>query len=108
MRNDDLINSISIKYPIRTADSFISRFFGLMGKRDVDYGLLLIPCKSIHTFFMKISIDVVYLDKTLTVVDIERNMMPWKTGKYHSKAYGILELPAGMADKLELAVGKHL
>ncbi len=79
-----------------------------MGKENVDYGLLLIPCKSIHTFFMKVNIDVVYLDNALTVVDIEKNMAPWKTGKYHSKAHGILELPAGMADKLELAVGKHL
>lgn len=108
MRNDNLLQSISLNYPIRAADTFVSRFFGLMGKENVDYGLLLIPCKSIHTFFMKVNIDVVYLDNALTVVDIEKNMAPWKTGKYHSKAHGILELPAGMADKLELAVGKHL
>lgn len=108
MRNNNLLSSISVNYPIRTADTFGSRFLGLMGKRDVDYGLLLLPCKSIHTFFMKIPIDVVYLDAALTVVDIERKMKPWKMGKYRSKAYGILELPAGTADKLHLAVGKHI
>lgn len=108
VKNDNLLRSLSEKYPIRTADTFISRFFGLMGKRNVDYGLLLIPCKSIHTFFMKIDIDVVYLDHSLTVVDIERNMKPWKTGKYRSKAYGVLELPAGMADKLDIVVGMTL
>lgn len=79
-----------------------------MGKRNVDYGLLLIPCKSIHTFFMKINIDVVYFDKAMTIVDIDRDMKPWRTGKYRKEAYSVLELPAGMADKLELAVGRHL
>lgn len=108
MKKNSLLQSISIKYPIRTADSFFSRFLGLMGKRNTDYGLLLIPCKSIHTFFMKMNIDVIYFDKFLTVVDIDRNMKPWRTGKYRREAYGILELPAGMADRLELSVGKHL
>lgn len=108
MRHVALQKTFSIGYPVRTADTFISRFLGLMGKKHVDYGLLLIPCKSIHTFFMKIPIDVVYLDAELTVVDIERNLKPWKTGKICSKAYGVLELPSGLADKLHIAVGKPI
>lgn len=108
MQNKNNSSAFSIHYPIRTADTFISRFLGLMGKKNVDYGLLLIPCKSIHTFFMKIPIDVVYLDASLKVLDIQKNMKPWKTGKYYSKAYGILELPAGVADQLHIAVGAHI
>ncbi|MBP7174803.1 MAG: DUF192 domain-containing protein [Thermoclostridium sp.] len=100
--------SFSIKYPVRTADTFASRFLGLMGKSNVDYGLLLFPCKSIHTFFMKIPIDVVYLDRAMTIVKIEKNMMPWKTGKTCKNAYCILELPAGVADQLHLAVGNSV
>jgi len=42
------------------------------------------------------------------VVDIERNLKPWKTGKICSKAYGVLELPSGLADKLHIAVGKPI
>jgi hypothetical protein len=108
MQTDDFLHSFSINYPVRTANTFISRFLGLMGKRKVEYGLLLIPCKSIHTFFMRIPIDVVYLDASLTILDITRGMKPWKTGKYYGKARGVLELPAGVADRLQLAVGKHL
>ena len=105
MSKKERLHSFSIEYPIRTADTFVRRFLGLMGKRDVDYGLLLVPCKSIHTFFMKIPIDVVYLDAAMTIVKIEKNMMPWKTGKTCKNAYCILELPAGVADQLHLAVG---
>ena len=78
-----------------------------MGKRNVDYGLLLIPCKSIHTFFMKINIDVVYFDKAMTIVDIDRDMKPWRTGKYRKKLT-VSGTSGRNADKLELAVGRHL
>lgn len=107
MQNGNL-HPLVIDYPIVTAKTFLRRFLGLMGKSRVDYGLYLLPCKSIHTFFMRIPIDVVYLDKSLTVIVIERDMKPWKTGRYYSNAHGVLELPAGMADKLQIATGRQL
>lgn len=99
---------LHIDCPVKTANTFLSRFLGLMGKSTVDYGLYLFPCKSIHTFFMKIPIDVIYLDSSLRVIAVEKNMKPWKTGRYYRNGHGVLELPAGMADKLQISVGRQL
>lgn len=108
MQNGNPLHPLIIDYPIITAKTFLSRFLGLMGKSRVDYGLYLFPCKSIHTFFMKVPIDVIYLDKTLTVIAIDKDMKPWKTGRYYGKAHGVLELPAGMTDELQITTGQQL
>lgn len=100
--------SFTIKFPIKIAKTFMSRFAGLMGKKHLTYGLLLIPCNSIHTYFMKIPIDVLYLNESFTVIDIQTNLQPWKIGKYNRKTHSILELPAGLADRLQIAVGQHI
>ena len=71
MSKKERLHSFSIEYPIRTADTFVRRFW-IEGKRDVDYGLLLVPCKSIPHLFMKIPIDVVYLDAAIHIVRLKR------------------------------------
>ena len=46
------------------ASSFKDRFVGLMGRRSLAFGegMHIAPCNSIHTFFMRIPIEVVFLD----------------------------------------------
>lgn len=56
-------------------------------------------CASIHCFFMKIPIDVVYLDNTYSVVGIE-TVYPWRLGHIFRGARHTLELGAGEADGL--------
>lgn len=51
------------EYKLIECKSIIKRFMGLMFKRNFDYGLLFNNCNSIHTFFMKKDIDVIFLDK---------------------------------------------
>ena len=43
-----------------------------MGKKSFDgfSGLLLLPCDQIHTFFMKMNIDAVYLDHNMKVISV--------------------------------------
>ena len=59
---------------IKIADSFCSRFMGLMGKSPKNIsemgGLLIKPCSQIHMFFMKTPIDVVYLDSLNEIVKL--------------------------------------
>jgi uncharacterized membrane protein (UPF0127 family) len=92
------------------ATGFWSRFFGLMGRRGLaaEHGLYFPRCNAIHTFFMRFPIDVVYLDATLTVVDVDRALAPWRLGKPRWKAKHVLELPAGRAAHLGIAVGDRL
>ncbi|MEI7880862.1 MAG: DUF192 domain-containing protein, partial [bacterium] len=46
------------------ADTFWKRSIGLMGKPGLKagQGLLLSPCGSIHTCFMRFPIDIIFLD----------------------------------------------
>ena len=90
------------------ADSFLSRLKGLMGRKSLEAGeaLLLINCSSIHCFFMKITIDAVYLSEDMTVLDIE-TLPPWRIGKHVKNAAHVLEMSAGSAmvskgDKLRI------
>ncbi len=54
---------------IHIADSFIKRLRGYMFHREPQYNcIVLSPCNSIHTFFMKFDIDVLFLDDNMTVI----------------------------------------
>lgn len=79
------------------ARSFSARFVGLMGRRSLPFGeaLWIDPCNSIHTFFMRIPIDVVFLDRELRVVRAIPAMVPWRASSIYRKARTVLELPAG-------------
>lgn len=63
---------------LQIADTFYARFRGLMGKPSLpeNAGLMIKPCNSVHCFFMKFPIDVIFLDKGNLVVHIEENMKP--------------------------------
>ena len=63
---------------IKIADNFNDKLLGLMFKKNIDYGLLIKNCKSIHTFFMKESIDVLLLDTNNRILMINRNIKPNK------------------------------
>lgn len=83
---------------VKPANSFFARFMGLMGKKHLGEGegLLLSPCSSIHCFFMKMTIDAVYLSKDMTVLRVE-TLSPWKLGSLVKGTTSVLELGAGSA-----------
>jgi hypothetical protein len=75
----------------------LRRGLGLMGRRgwsDWD-GLVLDRCGSIHTFFMRMPIDVVYLDRQGTVLRADPAVPPWRVGPIVRRARTVLELPVG-------------
>lgn len=80
-----------------------------MGRRDLPtgHGILITPCSSIHMFFMRFPIDVVFLDKEDRAVKIVNAIKPWRTamGGGGKKA---LELPAGTAASTGTQPGDHL
>src|SRR6476620_6399911 len=81
------------------AQPFYSRFMGLMGVTDLPFGagLHIKPCNSIHTFFMRIPIDALFLDAEGRIVRLLPAMVPWRVSSIYSKAKSVLELPAGTA-----------
>ena len=83
--------NVSNVIDIDVADDFFSKLKGLMFKDVVDRPLMFSKCKQVHTFFMKIPIDVYYFDKDMLIIKIEENLKPNKIGKYISNAYGVIE-----------------
>lgn len=81
------------------AETFGQRFKGLMGVTDfpMGHGLHLVPCTSIHTFFMKLPIDALFLDQSRVVLDVYHALRPWRMSRFHPGAHSVLELPAGTA-----------
>lgn len=86
-----------ISQQTRLANNPISRMIGLMFKKEMkNYdGLLIRPCNSIHTFFMRFSIDAVFLNKDFKVIRIYRDLKPWRMTTIIWKANQVLELKAG-------------
>ncbi|MCY1080804.1 DUF192 domain-containing protein [Archangium lansingense] len=79
------------------AESFSARFVGLMGRRSLAFGegLHIVPCNSIHTFFMRIPIDVAFLDRDGVIVKQFLALPPWRATSVYFQAKSVLELPAG-------------
>jgi uncharacterized membrane protein (UPF0127 family) len=82
---------------------------GLLGRSGLEQkeGLLLKPCGSVHTLFMRFPIDVVFLDRDLSVVAVRPELVPWRTARARG-AKVTLELAAGEAARLGIAPGVRL
>jgi uncharacterized membrane protein (UPF0127 family) len=95
---------------VRLARGLWAKFWGLMGRRKLPdgQGLLLKPCTSVHTFFMRFPIDVIFLDKTSKVVKIIPAMKPWRAALGGRGAHSALELNGGSAEEAGLEVGDTL
>ncbi len=88
---------------IKTASNFKDKLLGLMGQTNIDYGLLITNCKSIHTYFMKENIDILLLDKHNRILMINRNIKPNKIIIFHTKKRtNILELPSNSSLNLNI------
>ncbi|MFE7166704.1 DUF192 domain-containing protein [Streptomyces sp. NPDC057616] len=83
-------------HPVRLeiATSYRARTKGLLGRDSVDGAILLSPANSIHTFRMRIPIDVAYLDRDLNVIAV-RTMKPWRLGLPRPRSRHVLEAEAG-------------
>ncbi|MDQ5820330.1 MAG: DUF192 domain-containing protein [Actinomycetota bacterium] len=82
---------------------------GLLGRKELPSGdgILLRPAGSVHTFFMRFPIDVMFLDRELRVLDIAAEVRPWRTrGARGAKA--VLELTAGECARRGLEAGDLL
>jgi hypothetical protein len=83
------------------ADRPWSRLRGLLGRAGLEpeEGLLLRPAGSIHMAFMRFTIDAVFCDRDLVVIDVVRGLRPWRAaGRRGAKV--VIELAEGAAEGL--------
>lgn len=98
---------------LEVADTFWRRFRGLLGREGLEpgAGLLIEPCSSVHMFFMRFAIDVVYAkregESELVVQKVVPDLGPWRLSACRG-AHLVVELPAGKAASVALCPGDRL
>lgn len=102
--------SLTVAASVEEAKSYFARLRGLLGRRNLAAGttLWLEPCDSIHTFFMKFSIDAVFVDRDLVVCKVVRNIPPWRLLTPVAHARSVFEFGAGQASPDRVGEGDQL
>ncbi|MBV7670697.1 DUF192 domain-containing protein [Streptomyces halstedii] len=93
--------------PLRIAASYRARARGLLGSDGVDGALLITPCAGVHTFRMRFTIDVAYLDRDFRVLAV-RTMKPGRLGLPRPWARHVLESEGGAMEGWGLRPGRRV
>ena len=107
MRN--LTRNTVLGESVDVADTSAKRRTGLLKHQRLEpgEGLWISPCESVHTFFMKFPIDLVYIDKQRKVRKVRDAVPAWRLSACVS-AHSVLELPAGTARQTGTCAGDML
>lgn len=94
---------------IHRADDFWSRLGGLLARPALreNEALYLAPCASVHTFFMRYSIDVAFVDREGRVLRLVNDLKPFRAASCW-RAHGAVEFAAGEAARLGISEGSLL
>jgi uncharacterized protein len=84
----------AVRVPVEIAASYRARTRGLLGRDAVAGAMLLTPAGSVHTFRMRMPIDVAYLDRRFRVLAV-RTMRPGRLGLPRPRSRHVLEAAAG-------------
>ena len=90
-------NGALVAADVERAGTVGARLKGLLGRDGLEQGraLVIAPCTSIHTFFMRFAIDAAFLDGSGRVVRAIGNLRPWRATRVYPGAALVVELPAG-------------
>lgn len=78
------------------ADTFVERFMGYMFRKEPHHKAIMFkPCNSIHTFFMRFSIDVIFINEDMEVIKKIENLKPRKVVFPVKTAIMVIEGKAG-------------
>lgn len=92
------------------AERWWERARGLLGQTGLppEAGLLIVPCNSIHSVFMRFSFDALFLDQQRRVLHVIHTMPPFRFSRLVRGSWGVLELPAGVIAATETQAGDEL
>ena len=103
----NLVYNLEIIAEVFIADSFTKRFLGYMFRKKPHYEAILIkPCNSIHTFFMKFPIDVLFIDENMEVLSKIEGLKPGKIIMPQKKCEMVMERKEGIFNNVK--VGKRI
>jgi uncharacterized membrane protein (UPF0127 family) len=92
----NIARGVALATELEVATSLAARTKGLLGRRGLPpgSGMLIDPCPSVHTWFMRFPIDVIFLDGHNRVVGLKRNLKPFRMA-WSWRGAKTLELPVG-------------
>ena len=79
---------------------------GLLGRSELAVGsaMIIAPCNAVHTFFMRFTIDVVFVDRRGKVLKLCPNLKPWRIGAVLG-GFAAVELAAGTISGAKIVRG---
>lgn len=82
---------------VTVAKRRLERAVGLLTRDHLDAGdgLLIVPCRGVHTWFMRFTIDIIVLNAVGRVVDTVAGLRPWRVRFPREGSFSVLELPEG-------------
>lgn len=101
LRDDDVLAAAEV------AESYTARFRGLLGRSDYEGALILKRTRSVHTMGMRFPIDVAFLGRDMTVLDVV-HMPPWRMALPRLRCRCVLEAQAGAFERWGLRKGDRL
>ena len=83
------------------AKTFFSRLIGLTNRKSLKAGeaLVITPCRSIHMFFMRFAIDVLFISADNRIVGLVKEIKPFNVSPIFFRASYCIEAPCGTIDK---------
>ena len=95
---------------IEVAGTSASRAKGLLGRDHIaaGEGLLFKKCSSLHTFFMRFPIDIIFADRDCRVLKVSKAVGPFRLVAAPLRAHYALELPTGSIDVSQTREGDIL
>lgn len=114
MRLVNLTTGKLLASEVELADTFWRRFRGLMLRGKFQQGKALLfkfpkpGRRSVHMWFVRFSIDLVYLDSSFRVVELRAQLKPWRFYRPRATVSYLIELPAGTISRVRVEVGHEI
>ena len=98
---------VTLVLDVKIASNPLSRGIGLLLHSTLpeEEGLLIVPCKSIHSFLMRFEFDALFLDRDGKVVHLVKRVKPSKITRHIWEAYQVLEISAGIIENTNTETG---
>ncbi len=92
---------------VKVARTFLERSIGLLNRENLKNkeALVLPSCQCIHMFFMKFSIDVIFMGKDDKIIGMADHVNPFEVSPFFIKAVTAIELPAGTIETTRSEIG---
>jgi uncharacterized membrane protein (UPF0127 family) len=106
----NLTRNTTIASHIEIARGPWARMKGLLGASNfpLNEALIITRCQSIHMFFMKFPIDVIFCDRQNKVIGLCETLKPFCLSPIFFKASYAIELPSGIIAASKTQIGDQI